>query len=70
MTDQAKVLRGARVKLKTNSQELAELLGVSLPTLRSWIVPPTSKMHRSMPKTAQLLLERILAGDRPGKRRR
>jgi DNA-directed RNA polymerase specialized sigma24 family protein len=70
MTDQAKVIRGARVKLKTNSQELAELLGVSLPTLRSWIAPATSKMHRSMPKTAQLLLERILAEDRSGKRRR
>ncbi len=61
MTIQAEVLRCAREQLKASSEELAELLGVSLPTLRSWIAPPTSKMHRSMPRTAQLLLDRILA---------
>ena len=70
MANQAEVLRGARTKLGVNSGELAEMLGVSLPTLRNWIAPATSKMHRSMPKTAQLLLERILAEDRPDKRRR
>lgn len=70
MANQAEVLRRARTKLGANSGELAEMLGVSLPTLRNWIAPTTSKMHRSMPKTAQLLLERILAEDRPGKRRR
>ena len=61
MTEQAEVLRAAREQLKVDSAELAEMLGVSLPTLRSWIVPTTSKMHRSMPRTAQLLLDRILA---------
>ena len=69
MKDQAKELRSARVKLKANSAELAEMLGVALPTLRSWIAPATSKMHRSMPRTAQLLLHRILA-DVTAKRRR
>jgi DNA-binding transcriptional regulator YiaG len=61
MTDQAEVLRSAREKLTATSGELAEMLGVSLPTIRSWIAPTTSKMHRPMPTTAQLLLDRILA---------
>ena len=69
MKIQAKELRSARVKLKADSAELAEMLGVALPTLRSWIAPTTSKMHRSMPRTAQLLLQRILA-DITVKRRR
>ena len=62
--DQAKILRAARGKLDVKSEELAELLGVSLPTLRGWIAPTTSKAHREMPKTAQLLLVRILADKR------
>jgi hypothetical protein len=61
MTNQAEVLRSARETLTATSEELAEMLGVSLPTIRSWIAPTTSKMHRPMPTTAQLLLERILA---------
>ena len=69
MTEQAEVLRAARAQLKADSAELAELLGVSLPTLRSWIAPTSSKVHRSMPRTAQLLLERILADNRQKKRR-
>ncbi len=67
MTNQAKLLRGARDRLDVRSEELAELLGVSLPTLRSWIAPMTSKMHRSMPRTAQLLLDRILADAKRGR---
>ena len=67
MTNQAKLLRGARKRLAVRSEELAELLGVSLPTLRSWIAPLTSKMHRSMPRTAQLLLDRILADAKRGR---
>ena len=67
MTNQAKLLRGARDRLDVGTEELAELLGVSLPTLRSWIAPMTSKMHRSMPKTAQLLLDRILADAKRGR---
>jgi DNA-binding transcriptional regulator YiaG len=69
MTNQAEVLRSARERLKVRSSELAEMLGVSLPTLRSWIAPETSKVHRSMPRTAQLLLDRILAEVRQKKRR-
>jgi len=50
------------------SAEFAEMLGVSLPTLRNWIAPRTSKTHRTMPRTAQLLLDRILADDRTNRR--
>jgi hypothetical protein len=63
MANQAEVLREARGRLKVRSDGLAEMLGVSLPTLRSWIAPETSKAHRSLPKTAQLLLDRILADE-------
>lgn len=69
MTEQAEVLRAAREQLKVDSAELAEMLGVSLSTLRSWIAPTSSKVHRSMPRTAQLLLDRILADNRQKKRR-
>jgi hypothetical protein len=69
MANQAEVLRNARDRLKVRSDQLAEMLGVALPTLRSWIAPETSKVHRSMPKTAQLLLDRILADPRYRKRR-
>lgn len=43
------------------SVDLAEVLGVSLPTLRSWMAPADNKVHREMPETAKLLLARILA---------
>jgi DNA-binding transcriptional regulator YiaG len=66
-TEQAKLLRDARDKLEVTSEQLAQLLGVSLPTLRNWLAPPTSKVHREMPLTAKLLLARILA-DQPRKR--
>lgn len=66
-TEQAMLLRKARATLGINSQELADQIGVSLPTLRNWLSPPTSRVHREMPLTAKLLLARILA-DKPGRR--
>lgn len=66
-TEQAKLLRGARVALDMTSEQLAEELGVSLPTLRNWLSPTTSKVHREMPKTAKLLLDRILKESRKKK---
>ncbi|MFA6314330.1 MAG: hypothetical protein WCV99_24050 [Sterolibacterium sp.] len=69
MKNQAEILRSARETLEINSEGLAELLGVSLATLRSWIAPESSKMHREMPKTAQLLLDRILLEIRRSKSR-
>lgn len=68
-TKQARALREARARLNVTTGELATLLGVSLPTLRNWIAPKTSKMHREMPLTAKLLLERILTDRRPGPRK-
>jgi DNA-binding transcriptional regulator YiaG len=60
-TQQAKLLRDARETLGVTTEQLAELLGVSLPTLRNWLSPPTSRVHREMNLTAKLLLARILA---------
>ena len=60
MKGQQKGLRAAQAVLKVTREELADLLGVSLPTLNSWLLPPTSKAFRPMSKTALLLLERIL----------
>lgn len=47
-----------------NSQDLADLLGVSLSTLRGWMAPADNAVHREMPLTAKLLLARIL-DDKP-----
>lgn len=52
-----------------NSCDLAEVLGVSLPTLRNWMAPADNKVHRTMPETAKRLLARILA-DQPKKERK
>lgn len=41
--------------------DLAEVLGVSLLTLRGWTAPAGTSVQREMPKTAKLLLDRILA---------
>lgn len=68
-TEQAKLLRAAREKLGVTSEELAELLGVSLPTLRNWLHPATSKAHRGMPETAKLLLAYRLADPKLGKKK-
>jgi DNA-binding transcriptional regulator YiaG len=63
-TPQAKLIRDAREKLEITSEELADRLGVSLPTLRGWLAPADNKVHREMPLTAKLLLARILADKR------
>lgn len=44
-----------------NTADLAYILGVSLETLRNWTYDPaTAQRAREMPKTAILLLERIM----------
>lgn len=67
-TAQAKILKAARERLDITTEELAEQLGVALPTMRGWLLPTSSKAHRAMPKTAKLLLERIMK-DKPRKKR-
>lgn len=68
-TQQGKTLREAKEKLGVTSEELAELLGVALPTLHNWLLPAHSARHREMPKTAKLLLAYILKDRRKGKGR-
>lgn len=68
-TDQAKLLRDARDKLEITTEDLAERLGVSLPTLRSWLLPKGGKAHRPMPKTARLLLGYVMAEAKQSKRK-
>ena len=69
-TEQARLLRRARDTLELTSEQLAGELGVSLPALRSWLLPADNKAHREMPQTAKLLLERILADEKAKKRKR
>lgn len=66
-TEQRKMLNKAREKLELTVEALAEELGVSIHTMRSWLLPEDSKKHRRMPRTAMLLLERIMAERRKGK---
>lgn len=58
--DQAALIRTARKRLDITTEELADLLGKSLPTVRSWLVPK-GKSRRNMPESSRLLLARILA---------
>lgn len=60
-TKQAQKLRKARDAMDMTNEQLAEALGVSHATLRNWLHPETSKAHRPMPRTAELLLAHVLA---------
>jgi transcriptional regulator with XRE-family HTH domain len=64
---QGNLLRQAREKLGLTVEGLADELGVSIHTMRSWLLPEDSKKHRKMPKTARLLLDRIMAEARKKK---
>jgi transcriptional regulator with XRE-family HTH domain len=70
MKTQQEELRHARKTLDATTAELAELLGVTASTLNSYLRPPTSQAHRQMPKTARLLLERLLKERLAVKRKR
>ncbi len=59
---QAKKIRAALALLDISKEQLAEQLGVSPHTLSNWLLPPgTSERFRPMSKTAELLLDRIVA---------
>ena len=66
--DQAAELRKARKALGVTTEGLAEKLGMSLPAVRSWLTPKTSKAHRTMPRGSRLLLAAILAQHRRAKK--
>lgn len=68
--EQGKLLRQAQEKLGLTVEELADELGVSIHTMRSWLAPEGWKKRRPMPKTARLLLERIMEEKRPARVRR
>lgn len=57
---QQQELRSARERLKISNAELAERLGVSEPTILSWLAPNSAAKHRVMPRQAKLLLAAIL----------
>jgi hypothetical protein len=60
-TEQAKLLKRAKEELGLTSKGLADELGVTLSGFNNWIAPKGSDRYRPMPKTARLLLARILA---------
>jgi DNA-binding transcriptional regulator YiaG len=59
--EQQAVIRKARQTLGITTEQLAEQLGVSLKTVRSWLEPASSASHRRMPDTARLLLKHLVA---------
>ena len=67
MQDQQKLLRDARKRLGCTTAELAEQLGSSLSTVRGWLLPSDNKAYRNMPKSAQLLLDHVLAAHKADK---
>lgn len=68
--DQGDLLRDARERLGVTSEELAGLLGVSLPTLQNWLLPEHSARHREMPLMGRKLLAYLLADKKLRKKAR
>lgn len=60
-TSQQDLLRKVRKALSLENAELAGVLEVSEPTLRSYLAPDTAKRFRTLPESSRLLLQRILA---------
>lgn len=58
---QQQFLRRARSALGTNTEEFAELVGVTLPAMRKYFLPATSKQHRKLPEPARRLIARLVA---------
>ena len=64
---QQEQLRAARTRLKVSNAELAERLGKSEAAMLAWLAPESSAKHRTMPKSAKLLLAAILADEKRAK---
>jgi DNA-binding transcriptional regulator YiaG len=50
--DHAKALQKARTAAGLTYAQAAEVIGVSVSTVHSWLKPPTSKSHHKCPKWA------------------
>lgn len=61
MKNQQKFLRLARSRLGVNTEGLAELAGVALPTMRGYLLPDHSKAHRTLPEPTKRLIDRLVA---------
>lgn len=64
---QQEEIRAARAALNVTTEELAGMLGRTLPTIRAWLLPRTSKAHRPMPEAARNLLRQLVSERRAKK---
>jgi len=65
---QQDLLRRARDTLELTNEELAEAIGVKLPTLYAYLAPKSAAKHRALPADMRLILEKILR-DHNGRKR-
>lgn len=66
---QQELLRAARTRLNTTTEDLARRLGKSPAAVNAWLARDSAPMHRTMPKSARLLLAAILAQHRAAKKK-
>jgi hypothetical protein len=57
---QQMLLRRARASLKATNAQLAEALGVKLPTIKGYLAPDSAGKHRPLPDSLRSILEWIL----------
>lgn len=55
-TPNQKLIRFVMLRNNLSRQQLADLIGVSIHTIRSWLLPIRSPAHRQFPKDKQELL--------------
>lgn len=59
-TDQAALIKRARVGLKLTTAELADKIGKSRDTLRAWLANKDAAKYRRMPLESRVKLEELL----------
>lgn len=58
--NQQALLRRARKALAVTNAELAQALGLKLPTLMSYLAPKGAAKHRTLPDDLRLVIERTI----------